>query len=221
MNIVIFGPPGAGKGTQSNLLVNKYKLHQLSTGALLRKEIKNKTELGIEISSIINSGNLVSDKIVGDLIQKYVSNEIFKNRLIFDGYPRNIAQAKNLDNLLSENNQKIDIVLKLSVKLETIKKRILERKTLEKRADDSEIIAVKRYENYEKNILPVINFYKQSNLLKVIDGENPISEISDEISGFIDSIKGWLWIIRQYNYAGKTKNSLIYGSYCRDKYSTK
>ena len=221
MNIVIFGPPGAGKGTQSNLLVNKYKLHQLSTGALLRKEIKNKSELGIEISSIINSGNLVSDKIVGDLIQKYVSNEIFKNRLIFDGYPRNIAQAKNLDNLLSENNQKIDIVLKLSVKLETIKKRILERKTLEKRADDSEIIAVKRYENYEKNILPVINFYKQSNLLKVIDGENPISEISDEISGFIDSIKGWLWIIRQYKYAGKTKNSLIYGSYCRDKYSTK
>jgi len=221
MNIVIFGPPGAGKGTQSNLLVNKYKLHQLSTGALLRKEIKNKSELGIKISSIINSGNLVSDKIVGDLIQKYVSNEIFKNRLIFDGYPRNIAQAKNLDNLLSENNQKIDIVLKLSVKLETIKKRILERKTLEKRADDSEIIAVKRYENYEKNILPVINFYKQSNLLKVIDGENPISEISDEISGFIDSIKGWLWIIRQYKYAGKTKNSLIYGSYCRDKYSTK
>ena len=97
MNIVIFGPPGAGKGTQSNLIVKKYKLHQLSTGELLRKEIKNNTDLGKKISSIINSGNLVSDEIVGNLIEKYVSNENFKNRLIFDGYPRNLIQAKNLD----------------------------------------------------------------------------------------------------------------------------
>ena len=80
MNIVIFGPPGAGKGTQSNLLVEKYNLHQLSTGALLRKEIKDKTELGSQISSIINDGNLVSDKIVGDLIEKYLSDKSYKNR---------------------------------------------------------------------------------------------------------------------------------------------
>ena len=190
MNIVIFGPPGAGKGTQSNLLVKNYKLHQLSTGALLRKEIKDRTKLGEQISSIINSGNLVSDNIVGDLIEKYISNNKYKNRLIFDGYPRNLVQAKNLDSLLSKNSQKIDIVLKLSVSLETIKKRILERKTLEQRADDSEIIAIKRYETYENNIRPVIDFYKKSNLLKVINGENLISEISDEISGFIDAIKG-------------------------------
>ena len=116
--------------------------------------------------------------------------KIYKNRLIFDGYPRNLIQAKNLDNLLKKYDQKIDIVLKLSVSLETIKKRILERKNLEKRADDNEEIAIKRYETYENNIKPVIDFYKQSNLLKVVNGEASISEISDEISGLIESIKG-------------------------------
>jgi adenylate kinase len=190
MNIVIFGPPGAGKGTQSNLIVKKYNLHQLSTGELLRKEIVDKTELGLEISSIINSGNLVSDKIVGNVIEKYISDKKFKNRLIFDGYPRNLMQARFLENLLNKYNQKLEIVLKLSVSLEEIKKRIIERKNLEKRADDEENIAIKRYKMYENNIKPVIEFYKKSNLLKVVNGETTVSEISDEISGLIDGIKG-------------------------------
>ena len=129
MNIIIFGPPGAGKGTQSNFIVKKFHLHQLSTGELLRKEIKDGTELGKQISSIINSGNLVSNEIVSDLIEKYISNKIYKNRLIFDGYPRNLNQATNLDNLLNKYDQKVDIALKLSVSLKTIKKRILERKS--------------------------------------------------------------------------------------------
>ena len=206
MNIVIFGPPGAGKGTQSNLIVKKFKLYQLSTGELLRQEIKGKTNLGDQISSIMNTGNLVSDHIVGTLIEKYISNKIYKSRLIFDGYPRNLAQAKNLENLLKKHDQKIDIVLKLSVNLETIKKRILERKVLEKRSDDNEEIAIKRFETYENNIKPVIDFYKQSKLLRVVNGEATISEISDEISGLIKSIKGWLWVIRQYKYA-VNKNS--------------
>ena len=201
MNIVIFGPPGAGKGTQSNFIVKNFKLHQLSTGELLRKEINNNTELGQKISSIINEGNLVSDKIVSDLIEKYLSNNIYKNRLIFDGYPRNLNQARNLDFLLKKYDQKIDLALKLSVNLEIIKKRISERKNLERRLDDNEKIAVKRYEMYEDNIKPVIDFYKQSDLLKVVNGEASISEISDEISGLINSIKGWLWMIRQYKYA--------------------
>ena len=192
MNIVIFGPPGAGKGTQSNFIVKKFNLYQLSTGELLRKENNNKTQLGQQISSIINTGNLVSDEIVGNLIEKFIANKNYKNRLIFDGYPRNLSQARYLDVLLKRNNQKIDIALKLSVSLETIKKRIFERKNLEKRADDNEKIAIKRYETYENNIEPVINFYKQSDLLQVVNGEASITEISDEISALIEGMKGWL-----------------------------
>ena len=188
MNIVIFGPPGAGKGTQSSFIMRKFDLHQLSTGELLRNEIKNNSELGKEISTTINSGNLVSDSIVSNLIEKYISNNLYKNRLIFDGYPRNLIQAKNLENLLIKYKQKIGVVLKLSVSLETIKKRILERKLQEKRPDDEQEIAVKRFQTYEKNIEPVINFYKKLNLLKVVNGEGSIIEISKEISGLIEGL---------------------------------
>ena len=192
MNIVIFGPPGAGKGTQSKFIVDKYKLHQLSTGDLLRNEIKNKTKLGNEISSIINSGELVSDTIVSNLIEKFISNKNFKNKIIFDGYPRTLAQAENLDSLLKTYDQKIQIVLKLNVSLETVKKRILERKILEKRTDDNEEVAIKRFQTYERSSAPVLEHYKQSNLVKVINGEGTISEINTEISGLIDANKGWL-----------------------------
>ena len=192
MNIVIFGPPGAGKGTQSNFIVKKFNLYQLSTGELLRKEINDKTQLGQQISSIINAGNLVSDEIVGNLIERFITKKDYKNRLVFDGYPRNLSQARYLDGLLKRNNQKIDIALKLSVSLEIIKKRIFERKNLEKRADDNEKTAIKRYETYENNIEPVINFYKQSDLLQVVNGEASITEISDEISALIEGMKGWL-----------------------------
>ena len=192
MNLIIFGPPGAGKGTQSKYIANKYNLYQLSTGELLRNEIKNKTELGSKISSIINSGELVSDEIVSNLIEKFISNNNYKNKIIFDGYPRTLSQAKILDNLLNKYKKKIDIVLKLSVNLETVKKRIVERQTEDNRADDNEEIAIKRYRTYEKSSDPVINYYKQSNLLKVVNGEAGISEINSEISGLIDAIKGWL-----------------------------
>ena len=218
MNLVIFGPPGAGKGTQSKFIVNKYYLYQLSTGELLRNEIKNKTLLGSSISLAMNSGSLVSDKIVSNLIEKYISNKNYKNRIIFDGYPRNKAQAKNLNILLNKYNQKIDLVLKLSVSLDIIKKRITGRsvcsicgkiyneffnpapvkgdccasKFLQKRTDDTLEIAISRYETYEKNIEPVIDFYKESELLKVVNGETSIDEINNEISGLIERIKGWL-----------------------------
>ncbi|MDC1096752.1 adenylate kinase [Pelagibacteraceae bacterium] len=216
MNIVIFGPPGAGKGTQSNYIVNKYNLFQLSTGEFLRDEIKKKTKLGMEISSIVNSGSLVSDEIVSKLIQNVISNNDYKNRIIFDGYPRNLAQAENLSKLLKKNDQKIDLVLKLSVRLETIKKRISGRsvcslcgkiyndfynpppknaeccssKFLHKRGDDTIDVATKRYETYEKMTDPLMIFYKNLNLLKVIDGERSIDLIYKEISDIITVIEG-------------------------------
>ena len=190
MNLVIFGPPGAGKGTQSKFIVKKFNLYQLSTGDLLRNEIKNKTELGLKISSIMNAGELVSDDIVGSLIENFISNKKYKQKIIFDGYPRTLLQAKNLDLLLKKYNQQIDIVLKLSVSLETVKKRILERKSQEQRADDNEQIAIKRYQTYEKSSEPVLDYYKKSNLLKVINGEVSISDINSEISGIIETLKG-------------------------------
>ena len=218
MNIVIFGPPGAGKGTQSNFIVSKYKLYQLSTGELLRNEIKNKTKLGLKISSIMNSGQLVSDTIVSNLIEEFVSKNEFMNRLIFDGFPRNILQAENLNAILKKYKQKIDLVLKLSVSLDVIKKRILGRsvcsicgkiyneffnpppinseccasKFLQKRSDDTLDVAVARYQTYEKKIEPVIDFYKKYDLLKIVNGEASISEINNEISALLESIKGWL-----------------------------
>ncbi len=188
MNLIIFGPPGAGKGTQADFIVNKFNLYQLSTGEVLRNEIKNKTELGKEISSIINSGSLVSDNIVKKLVETYVSNNKYKNRLVFDGYPRNLNQAQTLNEMLKKYAQKIDLVLKLSVSLEIITKRILERKTIEKRSDDSEELAVKRYKTYEKSTEPVIEYYKKLNLLKVIDGERTIDQINKEISDIISLI---------------------------------
>ena len=216
MNLIIFGPPGAGKGTQSKFIVEKYNLFQLSTGEILRNEIKNKTELGTRISSIINAGALVSDDVVSKLIEKFISKEIYKDRFIFDGYPRNLSQAKNLAVLLNKYNQKIDIVLKLSVSLDSIKKRISGRsvcsicgkiyneyfnpaplnsnccasKFLQKRTDDTLDIAVRRYQTYEKNMEQLIEFYKNINLLKVVNGESSIDAINDEISRLIDTIEG-------------------------------
>ena len=216
MNIVIFGPPGAGKGTQSNFIVKKYNLFQLSTGEFLRDEIRKKTELGSRISSIMNAGTLVADDIVSKLIENVITQDKYKNRIIFDGYPRNLIQAKNLDYLLKKNNQKIDLALKLSVSLETIKKRISGRsvcsicgkiyndyfkpapiesnccapKYLQKRGDDNLKVATKRFETYEKSTEPLIEFYKKLNLLKVVNGESKIDHIYKEISDIISLIEG-------------------------------
>ena len=192
MNIILFGPPGAGKGTQSQYLVNKLNNFQISTGDILRSEIKNDTVVGKQIINDMNEGKFVSDEIVNQLIEKLIHDPKKKDKFIFDGYPRSLSQARNLDLLLDSSNQTINHIFFLNVNKDTIIKRIKERSALEKRDDDSEEIAIKRYETYEKNIKPVIDFYKQSNLLKDVNGESSIIEINNEISALIESIKGWL-----------------------------
>ena len=132
MNIVLFGPPGAGKGTQANYISDEFNLFKISTGDLLRKEIKKKSSLGIKIKTIIDKGSLVSDNIIDNLIEKVVSNKVYENRIIFDGYPRNLNQAKCLDSLTKKYNQKISCVLNLRVDFNIIVKRILGRQICSK-----------------------------------------------------------------------------------------
>ena len=215
MNIILFGPPGAGKGTQAIKIVKNFDLHKVSTGDLLREEIKNNTDLGNKIKSIMDKGLLISDNIINDLITKVLSDKKFYNRLIFDGYPRNLEQAINLDLHIKKYKQKISCVLSLNVDKESIIKRILGRQTctncglifneyfcpasnknhscdpkfLNKRSDDNEKTILNRFETYLNKTLPILDFYKEQNLLYHINGMTEIDQIFDKIRSIIASLE--------------------------------
>ena len=186
MNIVLFGPPGAGKGTQSKYLVNKLNAFQISTGDLLREEMKNNSEIGKSIVNDMNEGKFISDEIVNKLIEKIISDPQKKDRLIFDGYPRSLSQAENLDNLLKLSDQKIDLILFLNVDKETIVKRIEKRKKIENRSDDNSDTIIRRYDEYMKITKPVLKFYSSNPNFKEVDGSLEIDEITRKIDTFIN-----------------------------------
>ena len=186
MNIILFGPPGAGKGTQSKYLVNKLNAFQISTGDLLREEINKNSDIGKAITNDMKNGKFISDDIVNKLIENLIYDPQKKNNLIFDGYPRSLSQAQNLEVLLKNSNQSIDLILFLNVDKETIIKRLENRKIIENRSDDDSDTIVKRYEKYMETTQPVLNFYSGNPNFKEIDGSLEIQEITRKIDAFIN-----------------------------------
>ena len=212
MNIILFGPPGAGKGTQSQYLVESCNYTQISTGDLLRDEIKKNTELGKEILSKVDIGDFVNDEIVNSLIDEVVSNKKYHNKLIFDGYPRNISQAKNLDNIMSKNNQSIGAIIYLDVNRGIIEKRILGRivcekcnvtlneyfdneqiknhkcgnEYLKKRKDDNSKTIINRYDTFVKETNPLLDYYSKKTTFYKVDASVKIEEITAKIAEILN-----------------------------------
>ncbi len=182
----MIGPPGAGKGTQAKYLVKKLNNFQVSTGDMLREEIQKNSEIGKKILDDMSSGKFVHDNIVNKLIENILLDPDKKNRLIFDGYPRSLSQAKNLEHLLVKTDQKIDFIFFLNVTKDTIIKRIEQRKIVEKRSDDDLETIIKRYETYMETTKPVLDFYSKNSKFYEIDGSSKIEEITAKIDAFLN-----------------------------------
>ena len=186
-NIVIFGAPGAGKGTQSDLLVKRYNLNHVSTGDLLRKEIADQTELGKRIKSIMDSGSLVSDDIVVEMIDKAIAND--SQGILFDGFPRNVAQAETLDKLLSKHGRQLTCMISLDVPREELVRRMLERAKVSGRSDDNEETIKNRLREYEAKTLPVAGYYERKGLLVSVNGFGDINTIFESIVANVEKMR--------------------------------
>ncbi len=183
---ILFGPPGAGKGTQAKLLVDKYNYLHISTGDLLRSEIKKGTPLGKDAAVLINNGDLVPDEIVVAMIKdKILSNQNVKG-FIFDGFPRTLPQAYTLDKMLNEMNGEVKAVISISLHDSLIFDRILHRAQIEGRKDDTDRVTIQhRIDTYHQKTEPIIQFYKGQNKYKEIDGEGTIDEIFKKITSIL------------------------------------
>ena len=189
LNLVLFGPPGAGKGTQSNLLIDKYKLVHLSTGDILRGEISEGTALGMEAKKLMDQGLLVPDKVVIGMISSKLDSNPEANGFIFDGFPRTTAQAEELDKLLAEKGTSISAMLSLKVEDEELIRRLLERGKSSGRADDqNEEIIANRIREYNNKTAPLKEYYKEQNKLREIPGEGSINTIAEKLNEVIDTL---------------------------------
>ena len=185
MNLILFGPPGAGKGTQAKYLVKKLNNFQISTGELLREEIKKDSVIGKKITKDMKEGKFVDDEIVNTLIKNIIFDPKNKDKLIFDGYPRSISQAKKLDLMLKNSNQKVDLIFFLNVNKKTILERIEKRKVLENRSDDGPETIIRRFDTYMKSTKPVLDFYSKNSNFHEIDGSLKIHEITSKIDNIL------------------------------------
>lgn len=203
MNIVLFGPPGAGKGTQAKELINKYGIPQISTGDILRTAISNKTTLGLEAKKFMDAGNLVPDEVVNGLVKERLQNDDCQKGFILDGFPRTVDQAKTLDEILTSLGKSVEKVIALDVPNSEIVERITGRRTsiktgkiyhlkynppidekeedLIQRDDDTEAVVLKRLENYEKQTAPVLDYYNNQGKVITINGTKTPTEITKDI----------------------------------------
>jgi len=193
LNIALFGPPGAGKGTQSKLLIEKYNLTYISTGDILRQEIAEKTNLGMQAKSIIEKGGLVSDEIIVQIIESKISKNLHSNGILFDGFPRTVVQAYILEGLLLKLGTSLTCMLSLEVPRDELMKRMLERAKVEGRSDDTQEVIENRFREYDNKTIPVAEFYKEKQKYFPINGVGTVEEVFQRLTQAIDETLQKVW----------------------------
>ncbi len=218
LNIALFGPPGAGKGTQSEFLIKKYNLFYISTGDLLRKELAAETKLGLEAKSIIAEGGLVSDEIIVQIIEKTIKSNSEANGFLFDGFPRTYIQAYILEGLMIKLNSNLDCLICIEVPEDESVKRLLNRGKTSGRSDDNETVIKNRLNEYKQKTLPVLNFYKERGNYFAVNGLQSINKVTEDIEKLINvRLSKKLLNIVMFGYPGSGRGSL--GKALAEKYN--
>jgi adenylate kinase len=208
LNIALFGPPGAGKGTQSEFIINEYNLFYISTGDLLRKEIAEKSALGQKAESIIAAGGLVSDEIIVQIIEKTIVTNPYSNGFLFDGFPRTNMQAYILEGMMIQHHTSLNCLINLKVDQDLSIERLLSRGKTSGRVDDNKTVIKKRLDEYNEKTLPVLEFYKQKGILHDVDGNESIESVTDQIADIVnDELKKSLHNIVMFGYPGSGRGS--------------
>lgn len=208
INIALFGPPGAGKGTQSEFLLKKYNLFYISTGDLLRKELAAKTKLGLEAQSIIAAGGLVSDEIIVQIIEKTITDNPGSNGFLFDGFPRTYIQAYILEGLMLKLHTALSCLISLNVPEEESVRRLMSRGMTSGRSDDNESVIRNRLKEYNQKTLPVLQFYRDKGIYMEVDGTTDIDTVQQSISAIIrNELRKRLFNIVLFGYPGSGRGS--------------